>query len=481
MPVDLNNTTPVDPDEAQFRTMFENLQGNILAGHGRDHTVHIFFEFGPDLDALRVGLSSLASRVVTSAWQQHVESADFQGFGIPGGLFGNLFLTANAYRKLGFSDQQISQALPEHTGSFGEKSSFAAGMRAHGDELNDPPPAEWESGYRDGAIDAMLLIADDDEAFLLRQARAAATELRHFAKVLVVERGNALRNDAGEGIEHFGYVDGRSQPLFLKSEFDKEGKTDKWNPFEPLKRVLVEDKGVADADSFGSFFVFRKLEQDVLRFKIREQELADALDLRGDDRERAGAMVVGRFEDGTPLALSQTDGFLPVKENNFTYDVDPDGVRCPFAAHIRKTNPRGDISRQFGVPEEAERQRRVARRGITYGERTRHPDAFQALEDLPTGGVGLLFMCFQASISNQFAFIQRSWANNEGFLTGGVGLDPVIGQAPASGQAPITQNWLKQWGDAATLPFSFEGFVTLKGGEFFFAPSIPFLRVLAHP
>jgi hypothetical protein len=228
---------------------------------------------------------------------------------------------------------------------------------------------------------------------------------------------------------------------------------------------------------------------------MREQNLADALKLKGPDRARAGAMAVGRFEDGTPLVLSQTDGFIPIKENNFTYEADQVGAKCPFHAHIRKTNPRGDIARQFGIPEEvAERPRRITRRGITYGERNRHPDAFQALEDLPTEGVGLLFMCFQSSIANQFAFMQNAWVNNETFLLDGTGIDPIIGQAPLPGTgapAPIEQTWPVQWGPQPdpnnpgslkhpdTEPFFFGGFVTLKGGEFFFAPSMPFLKVLA--
>lgn len=496
MPVDLNNPNAVDPADPQLRQLLTNVQGNILKGHGRDHTVHIFFEFdGGDVEATRRHLSELAGRVVTSALQQQVESEQFKKYGVPGAMFGNLFLTAKGYRALGFTNGQLDAAFPEPAGDFGVQSNFREGMQAHGDELNDPPPEEWEEGYGEGRIDAMLLLADDDEAFLLRQARAVVNEIEEFGSVLAVERGNALRTDNGEGIEHFGYVDGRSQPIYFTTDLAGEGNTDKWNPVEPLARVLVPDANVSEGDSFGSYFVFRKLEQDVLRFKMREQELADALGLTGEERERAGAMAVGRFEDGTPLALSQTDGFIPLKENNFKYDVDEGGAKCPFHAHIRKSNPRGDITRQFGIPEEvAERPRRITRRGIPYGTRNRHPNAFQALEDLPTGGVGLLFMCFQSSIANQFAFIQSRWVNEEGFVRGGTGIDPVIGQSARPGVGvppPIPQQWPVQWGpqpDPAnpgntvppqTRPFSFGGFVTLKGGEFFFAPSIPFLKVLA--
>jgi len=480
---DLDNNQPIDLNDPAYQAMFLNLQGNILKGHGRDHTVHIFIKLDTgDVANTRARLAAFATKVVTSARQQSIEAKEFHDFGIPGALFGNIFLTAKGYVALGFTIEELKAALIEEEDP-SVLSNFLEGMQAHSDELNDPPPNEWDAGYREGEIDAMVLLADDDEHYLLRQARLLINELQSFSRILVIERGNALRRpDNDEGIEHFGYVDGRSQPIYLAAELAKEGDITKWNPFEPLKRVLVRDGNVADENCHGSFFVFRKLEQDVLRFKVREQELADKLEFEGDERARAGALAVGRFQDGTPVVLSQTDGFVPPKENNFKYDDDPKGFKCPFHAHIRKTNPRGESG------DEAERRHRITRRGITYGRRNRHPDFSQALEDLPSTGVGLLFMCFQASIATQFAFIQKLWANNPGFLSTDVGIDPVIGQSK-SGSAPLEQKWPRQWGpqpdpsSGGTKPpdmdqFSFAGFVTMKGGEFFFAPSIPFLKGL---
>lgn len=474
MPVDLNSTK-IDPHDPKLSKMFHNIQGNILKGHGRDHTVHVFISFTAVGAELREKFGSLATRLVTSAARQRDETEQFKKFGIPGGPFSNVLITASGYAKLGLAPAEIGGLADQ---------LFKDGMKAHGASLNDPAPATWDAGYDAAPIDAMLLLADDDDKFLLREARQLINEASGFADILQIEHGNALRTQAGEGIEHFGYVDGRSQPIYFATDLADEGGIDKWDPSEPLNRVLVADATTAEADSFGSYFVFRKLEQNVRGFKVREQDLADALGLTGSDRERAGAMAVGRFEDGTPLALSQVDGFMPKKENNFQYDVDPHGLKCPFQAHIRKTNPRGDIRRQLepgGNDELLERRRRITRRGITYGVRAKPPEAEQSLDDLPTAGVGLLFMCFQASIADQFAFMQISWANNEGFLVGGTGLDPVISQA-AKGPgalAPIDQTWHPDYGKAVpTVPFSFNQFVTLKGGEFFFAPSIPFLAAL---
>lgn len=477
MTVDLSKAAPIDSSDPQFAPMLHNLQGNILKGHGRDHTVHLFFEFQDYRAVVQPALADLAGQYVTSAAQQLHDTQQFKDFGIPGGLFGGLLLTARGYGKLGFTADQLAAAFAEAPGDLGVTSSFKAGMAAGIADLNDPLETAWEPGYQGRRIDAMLLLADDDEAFLLRQAHTALAQVSAFATVLAVEHGGALRNEAGNGIEHFGYVDGRSQPIYLASDIADEGGTDKWDPSAPLGQVLVQDRTVPDADSFGSYFVFRKLEQDVLHFKMREQDLATTLGLGDEDRERAGAMVIGRFEDGTPVVLSQTDGFRPVKDNNFQYDLDPEGMKCPFAAHIRKSNPRGDIGRQFGAdPAIAERPRRMTRRGIPYGKRKFNPDAVQAIEDLPSGGVGLLFMCYGSSIANQFAFIQKNWVNAPDFVKTGVGIDPIIGEG-----APTSQDWPVAWGAPATKPVGFEGFVTLKGGEYFFAPSLPFLRTLAPP
>jgi Dyp-type peroxidase family len=478
MPVDLERKL-IDPEDQELQTMFWQLQGNILKGHGRDHTVHIFVRFAEDVDLVRKRLGALAQRLVTSAAKQHRETTQFKKYKIPGALFGNLLLTAQGYRALGFSDDQIVGGFPEAEGDFGIQASFRAGMRASREELNDPPLEQWEKPYAEERIDAMLLLADDDEKFLQRAARDLMHELEGLASIVTVETGRALRNQQKEGIEHFGYVDGRSQPIYFRTDLKDEGDTTKWDPAEPLKRVLVSDVLAGKEDAFGSYFVFRKLEQDVRRFKIREHELADELGLDDEARELAGALAVGRFEDGTPVTLSQTDGFIPEKENNFTYADDSNAQKCPFHAHIRKTNPRGDLVRKFGGSEEdLERKRRITRRGITYGERNMPPNALQGLEDLPTGGVGLLFMCFQSSIANQFAFMQRAWANDENFLNQGTGLDPIIGEG-AQGANASAQQWPVEWGGAATKPFSFAGFVHMKGGEFFFAPSMAFFDNLA--
>src|SRR5262245_4173564 len=214
MPVDLNSKE-IDPHDPALATMLQNLQGNILKGHGRDHTVHLFLAFTPAGVDLRPKLGALAAKVVTSALKQRDQTDNFNATSTPAGPFGNIFLTATGYKKLGFSDAQINAAFPEPTGDFGELSNFKEGMKAHGDELNDPNPATWEPGFSSGTIDAMILLADDDRAALTTLADQVSSDVAVFATVVNVERGDALRNANGDGIEHFGYLDGRSQPVYF--------------------------------------------------------------------------------------------------------------------------------------------------------------------------------------------------------------------------------------------------------------------------
>ena len=65
MPIDLNAKS-IDPHDAQFETMLRNLQGNILKGHGREHSVSVFLGLHADASvAARFG--AFAAAIVTSA------------------------------------------------------------------------------------------------------------------------------------------------------------------------------------------------------------------------------------------------------------------------------------------------------------------------------------------------------------------------------------------------------------------------------
>ena len=132
-------------------------------------------------------------------------------------------------------------------------------------------------------------------------------------------------------------------------------------------------------------------------------------------------------------------------------------------------------------------------------KRTVHPDEVPEAETLaefnadvapllPTGGVGLLFMAYNNRIAQQFKFTQQNWVNANSFpfvpplpaASPPRGIDPVIGQGPLP-LNPGNQAMFKRWDDT-TSPVvnnaTMAGFVKMKGGEYFFSPSLTFLRGL---
>lgn len=488
----LNNSLRWKTATAFELKVLGSLQGNILKGHGRDHTWHIFFKLGKDTAKSKRLLRELGNHHVTSAHAQLIENERFKQEHVPGGTFLSVLLSHSGYADIG-----INFPIPA------SNDAFSKSMKDPSANLGDDPNV-WEVAFKE-SIDAMVLIADDD---ITRGSIKAADMARRIAdaggSIMRTQIGKAIRDASQRGLEHFGYVDGRSQPLLLWEDIEKEAGDEgvsQWDPAFPLGAALVPDtlalmtdpkdlsKKISDPSAFGSFLIFRKLEQNVRGFKTREQELADVLLLKGDDRERAGALVVGRFEDGTPVTMAASAMDLEKPHNDFDYRGDLAGGRCPLHAHIRKTNPRGSGGFEL---HDAERRHIMPRRGITYEDVARevHPGALPDAETtsdfkrdvaplLPTGGVGLLFMAYNSRLDDQFVFTQRIWVNNTGFPKAAIspGLDPILGQGA---NVPGGQVYPKAWDEPAkgSAALDFKDFVTTRGGEYFFAPSLTFLRNL---
>jgi deferrochelatase/peroxidase EfeB len=454
--------------DATVRRLLSGMQANIVKGHGREHTRNLFWSFqGADPNDLRAVVRRIG-RNMPSALDQLQAAERFKETGVSGGPVLCFFLRPGGYAVL-----QAEAAAPD-------AADFAQGMQVRGSSINDPAVAQWDATFQQ-PIDAMLLAAGDTAAEAAQTANLWKGRLEAAgATLLGFEDGTAIKRRVAEkfeGVEHFGYVDGRSQPLFLAEDVEGEPRSH-WDPAFPPHQFLVKDPGADRPTSFGSFFVFRKLEQNVKGFKDQEEALSTALGLSGGPfEERAGALIVGRFEDGSPVALNPLPTDMP-PPNDFTYASDEQARRCPFVAHIRKTNPRGEsplhIAQDFGAATTTRQERGhiMARRGITYGSRV-FDEAANDFTDEPTGGVGLLFMAYMASLSDQFEFTQATWANNPNFVAAGTGADIVMGQAPA-GPIPIADGW----SGGAPVNFSFDRFVTLKGGEYFFAPSRDFLKAV---
>lgn len=440
----------------------EKLQAGILKGTGRNFRAFLFVEFWTQVDAKEI--KEVFGKINwTSAAEQRKQSKNCNE--------GDKRKEETVYN-LAFTSHGLKRVEALRGDEFEDHCEFLNGLKSRREDLTDPPVHEWEEVFQK-QIHAMIIVGNDHLDLLEEALNDLKVTWQGCFNLLAEERGEKLLNNNKQTIEHFGYVDGISQPLF---ELSKKATTENWDPLASTDLALIQDPLVkGDPEACGSFLVYRKLEQNVKGFKEAEHALAEKLGFDEATEELAGALIVGRFENGLPVMKfgSEIDPESSSAFNDFNYDLDPDGARCPFHAHIRKSNPRGDSQRAFGESEESEKSHRIVRRGITYDYAGRNGN----LEFLPEKAVGLHFICFQSSIKNQFEFIQRHWVNNNDFPQAFTGIDPVIGQGENrnDNQGNVAeQKWTNVHRNQQAE--SFAGFVKMLGGEYFYSPSITFLE-----
>ncbi|HEY0602491.1 MAG TPA: hypothetical protein VGD58_06255 [Herpetosiphonaceae bacterium] len=448
---------PLDLNDPQADEFLAGIQGNILKGHSRNFANHIFLEFGSDTSTIRTWIAEFARTRVVSALRQTQHTALWRQSSKRLNLtFVNFLLSYEGYQALGIPAAQIPV---DTSGNY-----FQNGMKRPGTRpFNDPPVSAWQPEFQQ-SIHALIILANDDRALLAVETQALMQQLAPLVKRCWAEDGLRLTRQFPAQpqpvtVVHFGFKDGISDPETILQDAEEQRAArgwDQWDPAAPLNLLLSAEPGATDR--YGSFMVFRKLEQDAQAFEKQLAGLAAALGQ--PDIELAAAMVVGRYRDGRPLLLpDQIDG------NNFNYKAsDPQGKTCPFQAHIRKNNPRGDTP----LWPDRERALRIARRGVSYGDR---PDWVENSElPPPSGGIGLLFQSFQAGL-DQFA-IQQEGDDSNDFVQQGVGVDALNGR---NGN-PTPQHWPA----GSAVSFTMANFIRMLGGEYFFAPSMAFLYALSE-
>jgi len=336
-----------------------------------------------------------------------------------------------------------------------------------------------------------------------------------------------------DGIEPFGFKDGISQPVldwnrgrrvegdqleygnlialgeFLLGYPNEYGKyTERpllGGPDDPRGELLAAEDalGRKDLGRNGTYLVLRELRQDVQGFWRFLDRQANS---NPQERQRLAEAMVGRRMSGEsliPPGGSPIPGVGPgaedTRQNQFTYASDEAGTRCPFGAHIRRANPRnadlpggvgGLLSRLIrilgfrreGIRSDlvaSTRFHRILRRGREYGPGLSPEDALRP--DRANGEEqGLHFICLNANILRQFEFVQNAWIMGTKFngLTGES--DPLLGNREPIPGCPLTNGFSIPREN--TLPRRITGipqFVTVRGGAYFFLPSLRALRYLA--
>jgi Dyp-type peroxidase family len=369
---------------------------------------------------------------------------------------------------------------------------FVQGMKARAEVLEDTgvsAPEKWEPAWRTGGVHAWVGIYAESPEVLQRRCKILDDLLAETggAHVLHTQDASLLSDGGGKycAKEHFGYTDGFGNPDFDGADRKSQPGQGKltadgqWAPLATGEFLLgyADEAGelpVAPVPHLlaknGTFMVYRKLHQNVATFR-------EYLDEHGSKyaggKEKLAAKFVGRWPDGTPLELSpeRPDPSLvndPARNTKFTYGSDPEGTRCPIGSHIRRAHPRD----AFGFNGQLVNRRRIMRRGLPYG---RYAQPGEPVTDAEEHGV--IFMVLNASIFRQFEFVQQQWIQYGNDSHQGTDRDLLLGKHDHGGRFMIQGDT-----DPANPPYMCTGlrnFVELRGGEYFFMPSLTALALIA--
>jgi Dyp-type peroxidase family len=489
----------------------DEIQGDILPGLPKKHEHLIFFQI-KDRVAFKKFLQTLDITSMKEciakrdAIKVKKDARDATIISTPGL---NIAFTFHGLVTLGVPGLDVPDQLD----------AFRKGMAARQTTLLDPPASTWATLKPDPNLHGVFILTGASHAEIVDVISLRLVPAGQNGWQKLTEEVGQVRPDPVEGHEHFGYADGVSQP-------GVRGRIDNGRPLTPnADPVGHENQGMLGQDLLwpgefvfgfpgqdktkpitqagpvkqppvpfmnrGAFLVFRRLAQLVPEFNASVKQASAAITGSSDKAspDLMGAQMVGRWKSGAPLILAPTaddptkaDGTDQV--NDFEFDNDRDGVKCPWAAHIRKAYPRNDVPGNT-TPTEAETEHaesetqthRMMRRGIAFGPELTDDEALSGVSAGGSNTRGLLFKCYVTSIENQFEFVQDQWVNAAGFSQSGAGVDPIIGQSnaaarPFQGAAPFT-------GIVANKPsMNLKSFVHMQGGEYFFAPSISLLKLL---
>jgi Dyp-type peroxidase family len=373
--------------------------------------------------------------------------------------------------------------------------------RALGD-VGENDPKHWEWGGEPGTrVDLLLMVfAEDDVKLKL----AVDTRLDNLctsgaatmcpAQPLNGRLIPASTDPEGRTLfrEHFGFVDGISQPEIEGGHRSTRRVTERGSQhlLKPGEFVLgyvdgdgVIAQGVAvearldgeallppggsvpgsrDFSRNGTYLVFRQLRQDVATFRTFVASAAGA-SASLQDTDGLAARLVGRHRDGAPL-ISAEGG---AQANEFAFSGDPHGFACPIGAHIRRANPRDSLMDDPSAAIKAANRHRLLRRGRPYGP--------ELGPDQPPDGEerGMLFICLNGDIERQFEFVQQNWINSPVFSGLASERDGLVGAPGGHGCLTVQSPAVRQ--RTVGIP----RFITVKGGAYFFLPGLSTLRYVA--
>jgi Dyp-type peroxidase family len=449
-----------------------NIQGNILRGYASfPHAQFLFLEIHSASDA-----RGLVQWLVDNHW---VTPAQWQGK--PDATL-NIAFSFDGLRALGLPVESLATFPAE----------FQDGMKPRAKALGDvgdSSPDEWDPPWREHRVHILLMMYGRTDKALAEHCQKFRGLLPNGVQEIKPDQPAGLLRIDGDLTrkEHFGFLDGLSNPD-IQGVPEDGGRQDIGNPDDkggfrkiPIGEFILGHRGEGGEIApmplphslayEATYLVFRKLEQNVPRFRSYLDAQANAFARAFPNgppaklKDFLAAKMMGRWPDGPSLVDDPYGPGGPGKAGNtFGYAQDPAGARCPLGAHVRRANPRDSL----GFGGKTMSRHRLIRRGIAYGEYLPPGKQDEARR-------GIIFIAFNSGF-DQFEFVQQNWINyGDDFEQGNDG-DPIVGSRK-TGQMVIP-------GDEATgrrpfICFDIPRFVTTRGGDYFFVPSLTGLRVLA--
>jgi Dyp-type peroxidase family len=470
----------------------QDIQGLVISGYAHLPCASYQLLRVNDAAAARLWLGRKALEVTTSERKQEGTSL-------------NIALTHGGLAALGLD----KDTLATFARGFQEGMATPHRSRILGDaEQNDPANWDWGGSDPAKAVDVLLILFGQDEPTLENLIREQRADYRANGLTDFLSLGAGRQPDSHE---HFSFADGMGQPVIEGSPnadkalprnqvkagevllshtnaYGKPADTPQVSPARDPKRMLpdappvdgapVQDPPMHDLGRNGTYLVFRQYAQHVAKFWAFMDEATQS-DGKPDHSAsvRLAAKCVGRWPSGAPLALSpDRDDPTLANEDDFGYDEkDANGFACPIGSHIRRSNPRDSLGPDPKTAETSANRHRILRRGRSYGDRPKDPRVDDGADR------GLHFICLNSDLERQFEFVQHTWINNSVFggLNGEV--DPIIGNVSKlmDEQGKSHAIMTVQADPLRTRVHNMDSFITVKGGAYFFLPSITALRYLA--
>jgi deferrochelatase/peroxidase EfeB len=386
------------------------------------------------------------------------------------------------------------------TGALDDRTGAMAAALAFPVDFTGPPNAHamrdlgasasahwWKGCFASEDVDAAFFLYCQSAASLAHHTAAIRASARRFGiKENVPSHDGQLLTGhlAPQGILHFGYRDGISQPQVNWADTPGQEHLVDLRYFllgygnEKIESIPNQEPWSGLVHD-GAYLVLRWIYQDVAKFnKFLRKKSAELWPNMPaiDALELLAAKLMGRWRNGTPLVLFPDGPELDrsnFMRNDFSYAMDPTGEHCPFSAHIRIANRRDDELKDRNKSMFPSGMPRVLRRGSSYG-----PQLDGESDDGVDRGLIGIFLC--TNIESQFLALMR-WINETNFNTKETnehGQDPLFGNRSVLDRSDSFEFRAKGRRHVLTgLP----DFIKTQGALNLLLPSLAALRQIAIP